>query len=102
MSQLEDALSRRSERINIRVEPKVDQLLRRAASVQHKSLTAFMIDAAWERAEMVLVDQRRLEVRAEEFDRVLDELDRPAEVVAPLLRMAERVARQSASELVDH
>lgn len=96
MSQLEDAPSRRSERINIRVEPKVDQLLRRAACVQHKSLTAFMIDAAWERAEMVLADQRRLEVRAEEFDRVLDELDRPAEVVAPLLRMAERVARRSA------
>lgn len=102
MSQPEEATSRRSERINIRVEPEVDQLLRRAASAQHKSLTAFMIDAAWERAQVVLEDQRHLEVRAEEFDRVLDELDRPAQVVAPLFRLAERVARQSAPHLVDH
>ena len=87
--------SKRSERINIRVEPEADQLLRSAASAVHKSLSGFMLDSALERAHQVMDEERRMVLLAEEFDRVLEQLDRPAQVVAPLARLAERVARQT-------
>lgn len=99
MSQVEER-AKRSERISLRVEPEADLLLRCAASAQHKSLSAFMLESALERAHQVMDEERRLVLRAEEFDRVLEELDRPAQVVAPLLRLAERVARQTEPHLV--
>ena len=88
--------ARRSERINVRVEPEVDAMLREAAGLEHKSLSAFLLDAACERARRTIEEHRRVEVSAAEFARVLDELDRPAQVVPPLLALAERVARTSA------
>jgi uncharacterized protein (DUF1778 family) len=82
---------RRSERINLRVEPEADVLLRAAARAQHKSLSAFIIDASVQRAQQVLDAERRLVLHAREFARVLDELDKPAQVVVPLLEAAERL-----------
>lgn len=61
----------------------------------HKSLSGFMLDSALERAHQVMDEERRLVLQAEEFDRVLEQLDRPAQLVAPLVRLAERVARQT-------
>lgn len=86
---------RRSQRINLRVEPEVDEYLRHAASLAHKSLSAFMLDAACEHARNIVEEQRRIELSAAEFTRVLDELDRPAEVVEPMLKLVERAARRS-------
>jgi len=83
---------RRSERIDLRVKPEFNSLLRTAAEMEHKSLSAFMLDAAIERARVAVEANRRFAVSASEFSRVLDELDRPAEVVEPLLKLAERVA----------
>ncbi len=96
MSTMDETARRRSERINFRVDPEVDAYLRRAASLERKSLSAFVLDAACERARSVVEEQRRLDLSAAEFARVLDELDRPAEVVAPLLKLAERVAKNAA------
>ena len=87
----------RTARINLRVEPEADELLRYAASRQHKSLSAFLLDSALERAREVLEEDRQVVLQVEEFNRVLDELDRPAHVVGPLLRLAERVATQADS-----
>ncbi len=94
MSTIDETARRRSDRINLRVEPEVDQYLRHAASLEHKTLSAFMLDAAWERARIVVEEQRRIQLSAGEFSRILDELDRPAEVVAPLLKLAERAANR--------
>jgi uncharacterized protein (DUF1778 family) len=87
----------RSERINLRVDPEVDALLREAAALEHKSLSAFLLDAARERAQRTVDTYRRIEVSAEEFDRLEAELERPAQVVEPLLRLAERVAERRAA-----
>jgi uncharacterized protein (DUF1778 family) len=87
----------RSERINLRVDPEVDALLREAAALEHKSLSAFLLDAAREKAQRTLDTYRRIEVSAEEFDRLEAELERPAQVVQPLLRLAERVAERRAA-----
>jgi uncharacterized protein (DUF1778 family) len=94
MSLIDETSRRRSERINLRVEPEVDEVLRHAASLEHKSLSAFMLDAACERARAVVEEQRRIELSAEEFTRVLDELDRPAQVVAPIVALVERAAKR--------
>jgi uncharacterized protein (DUF1778 family) len=84
---------RRSQRINLRVESEADELLRAAARLERKSLSSFMLESALERAHQVLEAERRLELRAEEFDRIVDELDRPGRVVTPLLKLVARVAR---------
>lgn len=86
---------RRSERINLRVDRDVDALLREAAALEHKSLSAFLLDAGIERARHTLEERRRIVLDDAELARVLDELDRPAQVVTPLLRLAERVARDA-------
>ena len=92
---MDEARPRRTERINVRVEPEVDALLREAAALEHKSLSAFLLDAARERAQRLVDSQRRIEVSGAEFSRLLDEIDRPAEVVPPLVALAERVARNA-------
>lgn len=84
---------RRSQRINLRVESEADELLRAAARLERKSLSAFLLESALERAHQVLEAERRLELRAEEFDRIVDELNRPGRVVTPLLKVVARVAR---------
>ena len=84
---------RRSQRINLRVESEADELLRAAARLERKSLSAFMVESALDRAHQVLDAQRRLELRDEEFDRIIDELDRPGRVVTPVLKLVSRVAR---------
>ncbi|HEU0129919.1 MAG TPA: DUF1778 domain-containing protein [Mycobacteriales bacterium] len=45
---------RRSARINLRVDPALDALLRRAAALTGVSLSAFLLDAARERAQHVV------------------------------------------------
>jgi len=85
---------RRSQRINLRVEAEADELLRAAARLERKSLSSFLLESALERAHQVLEAERRLELRAEEFDRIVDELDRPARVVTPLLKLVVRGAGQ--------
>jgi uncharacterized protein (DUF1778 family) len=98
VSTIAETARRCSERINLRVEPEVDEYLRHAAFLEHKSLSAFMLDAAYERARNVIEEQQRIELSAAEFSRVLDDLDRPAEVVAPLLMLAERVGARNGRE----
>jgi uncharacterized protein (DUF1778 family) len=85
---------RRSERINLRVEPETDELLRAAARVEHKSLSAFMVESALDRARQVMDAERRLALSSAEFDRVLEELDRPPQVIPQLLELAERVSHR--------
>src|SRR6478672_3415206 len=88
----QEAGARRSERINLRVEPEADELLRAAARAQHKSLSAFMVESALERAQQVMDAERRIVLQAQEFDRIVDELERPGRILAPLVDVAKRVA----------
>lgn len=88
----------RAGRISMRVDPTVDEALRSAAEIEHKTLTSFVLDAAWSHARIVLRDRHRLTVDAEEFARILDELDQPAKVISPLLEAAQRVAQEEPSQ----
>jgi uncharacterized protein (DUF1778 family) len=88
----------KTERVNLRVDPDTDVLLREAAALAHQTLSAFVLDAATKKAREALEQQRRLRLSAEEFHRVLDELERPAEINPDLQKLAERVQARSARD----
>jgi uncharacterized protein (DUF1778 family) len=52
-------------------------VLRRAAEVAHKSLTDFILDAAYQAAEQTLLDQRLFMVSGSQYQALLKMLDRP-------------------------
>jgi uncharacterized protein (DUF1778 family) len=76
--------------LQIRVNPSEKRLLERAAEATHLSVSAFVVAAAAERAELVLADHQMLALSptaAEAFDAALS---RPAEVNERLARALRR------------
>ncbi len=67
----------KSERINLRITRRQDELLRRAAEASDRNLTDFVMDSAVERAEQVLADRRWFTVNDEQFEDFLRLLDAP-------------------------
>jgi len=69
------AASAKSMQLNMRVHPAQRDVIARAAKVRHKSLTEFIVEAAIEAAEDILLNQRVFmasEDQIEEFLRVMD------------------------------
>lgn len=71
------AASPRSARLGLRATPEQEAVLRRAAEVAHKSLTDFILDAAYQAAEQTLLDQRLFMVSGSQYQALLEILDRP-------------------------
>ena len=67
----------RSARLGLRATPEQEMVLRRAAEVAHKSLTDFILDAAYQAAEQTLLDQRLFMVTGNQYQTLLDLLERP-------------------------
>lgn len=67
----------RSARLGLRATHAQETVLRRAAEVAHKSLTDFILDAAYQAAEQTLLDQRLFMVSGSQYQALLDMLDRP-------------------------
>ena len=67
----------RSARLGLRATPQQEAVLRRAAEAAHKSLTDFILDAAYQAAEQTLLDQRLFMVSGSQYQAILDMLDRP-------------------------
>lgn len=67
----------RSARLGLRATPEQEAVLRRAAEVSHKSLTDFVLDAAYRAAEQTLLDQRLFMVSGSQYQALLDMMDRP-------------------------
>ncbi|TAL97206.1 MAG: DUF1778 domain-containing protein [Rhodanobacter sp.] len=67
----------RSARLGLRATPEQEAVLRRAAEATPKSLTDFVLDAAFQAAEQALLDQRLFMVSGSQYQAVLDMLDRP-------------------------
>jgi uncharacterized protein (DUF1778 family) len=82
----------KSERLEARVSPEQRARLEWAASLAGTSVSAFVIDAAVERAEELTAAQLATTVPGGYFDRLVAALDSPGE--APTLVRAARQARQ--------
>ncbi len=67
----------RTARLGLRATPQQETVLRRAAEVAHKSLTDFILDAAYQAAEQTLLDQRLFLVSESQYQALLEMLDRP-------------------------
>jgi uncharacterized protein (DUF1778 family) len=82
--------SGKTARLDVRAEPERAERIAAAAAVAHQSVSAFMLDAAADRAEEVLDRSAATALRDEHFDRVLDALDAPYMPNAALQRAAAR------------
>jgi uncharacterized protein (DUF1778 family) len=82
--------SGKTARLDVRAEPERAERIAAAAAVAHQSVSAFMLDAAADRAEEVLDRSAATTMRDEHFDRVLEALDAPYVPNAALQRAARR------------
>ena len=69
-------MARIKERWDFRVDPETDRLVRQAAQTADRTLTDFVVDAAVVEAERLLADRREFALKAEQWDRFVELLDR--------------------------
>lgn len=77
----------RAAAINLRALPEQRDLIDHAASVLGKNRSDFMLDAACERAQAVLLDQVYFALDEDKFQRFVDVLDAPPEANPGLERL---------------
>lgn len=80
----------RTARIEIRSEPEREERIRQAAGLVHQSVSSFMLDAASDRAEQVIVAARTTVVPDAFFSQLLAGLDEPVQANKALTERAAR------------
>jgi len=80
----------RRHRLEVRVSPEQDALIRQAADLEATTVTAFVLETVTTRAKKVIRQHQDLVLSAEAFDRFIAELDKPAEVVPELVELFRR------------
>ncbi len=79
------AVKPRRHRLEVRVTPEQDALIRQAADLEDTTVTAFMLDTVTSRAKGVVKRHQDLVLSNEAFDRFIAELDEPANPVPELV-----------------
>lgn len=77
----------RRHRLEVRVTPEQDALIRQAADLEDTTVTAFLLDTVTTRAKRVVKQHQDLVLSNEAFDRFLAELDSPAQPVPALIEL---------------
>ena len=83
----------KSDRLEARVSPEQRARLESAASLAGTSVSAFVVDAAMERAEELLAAEMSTTVPADYFDELVNALDQP-DRAPTLAKAAKRAARR--------
>ena len=86
------AVLKRDTTINLRAKSDQRELIDRAASIQRKTRSEFMLEAACERAEQVLLDQTLFVLDAQRFAEFTRILDAPAKPNSRLLKLLSKRA----------
>lgn len=84
---------RRSRRLDVRVTPTEEALIRQAAARRRQSVTEFLVDAALNTAERTIDDERRTVLMNEVFDRLVDEMEEPGQAIPALAQLINRPRR---------
>jgi uncharacterized protein (DUF1778 family) len=71
------AINKRTDRIDLRIQPEAKEALQAAASLRHKTVSEFIIDSALGAADEVLADRRYFGLGAEKWEAFLAALDAP-------------------------
>lgn len=87
------AASKTRSTLNLRIKPEVRGLLDRAAAVQEKTLTDFVVDAARQAAVETLSERTLFSVDQERYDAFVAALDAPPEPNTPLRRTMQARSR---------
>jgi uncharacterized protein (DUF1778 family) len=69
---------RKEDRLEVRLTPKAKSLLKRAASVERKSVSAFVLDKGLAAAAETLADRSEFRLPAKQYDAFVAALDAPA------------------------
>lgn len=77
----------RRHRLEFRVTPEQDALIRQAADLEDTTVTAFVLDTVTVRAKKVVKQHQDLLLSDEAFKRFLGELDRPTRPVPELVEL---------------
>jgi uncharacterized protein (DUF1778 family) len=83
----------RRQRLEMRVTPQQDAVIRQAARLENTTVTAFVLDTATARAHKVIRKHADLVLSNDAFDRFLAELDKPAQVVPELAKLFKRTPK---------
>ena len=73
-----NSAKRRDERLELRVTPAAKAMLRRAAEVENKTVSSFVLDKGLEAAAETLADRHEFRLDAKSYDALLSALDAPA------------------------
>ena len=74
-------------RLEVRVTPEQEALIRQAADLEHETVTAFLLETATERARSILKAHSSVTLSNQAFDRFYAALDKPAKVVPELVEL---------------
>src|SRR2546430_17662841 len=69
---------RREDRLEVRLTPKAKSMLRRAASIERKTVSAFILDKGLAAAAETLADRREFPLSAKQYDAFVAALDPPS------------------------
>ena len=81
------AVKPRRHRLEVRVTPEQDALIRQAADLEDTTVTAFVLDTVTSRARGVVKQHQDLVLSNRAFDRFIAELDKPATPVPELVEL---------------
>jgi uncharacterized protein (DUF1778 family) len=72
------SMRRREERLEVRLTPKAKTMLKRAASIERKTVSAFILDKGLAAAAETLADRREFRLNSKQYDAFVAALDAPA------------------------
>jgi uncharacterized protein (DUF1778 family) len=84
------ATRNRRYRLEVRVTPEQDALIRQAADLEETTVSAFVLNTVTARANRVVREHRDVILSNAVFDRFITELDKPAAPVEKLVDLFER------------
>jgi len=80
----------KTQRVNLRVASRDDELFRRAAAVADESLSEFLVEGGRERAARLLADRTNFVLSEDEWAAFGEALDRPAQADPALVELFRR------------
>jgi uncharacterized protein (DUF1778 family) len=84
------ATQRRRHRLEVRVTPEQDALIRQAADLEDTTVSAFVLDTVTAKANRVVRQHRDVILSNAAFDRFIAELDKPVTPVKELVDLFKR------------
>lgn len=76
---MSSSVKRRGDRLEVRLTPQAKSILKRAASVERKTVSAFILDKGLEAAAETLADRREFHLNAKQYDAFAAALEAPTE-----------------------